>query len=80
MLQAHNRFIQTKEEINGCHSTLNLEVMQCEIISPENDNGNSTTGFSVVDINSNGEKIKDAEASNDGIIIDCNRTSSLKGV
>ena len=80
VLQAHNRFIQTKEEINGCNSSTNLEAMQCEIISQENDNGNSTTGFSMVDINSNGEKSKDVENTNDGILIDCTRTSSLKGV
>jgi hypothetical protein len=80
VLQAHNRFIQTKEEINGCNSTPNLEAMQNESITQQNVDGNSTTAFSMVDINSNGEKMKDVETGNESILIDCTRTSSLKGV
>ena len=79
-MQAHNRFIQTKEEINGCNSAPNLEAMQYESIIQQNNDGNSTTAFSMVDINSNVEKMKDAETGNEGILIDCTRTSSLKGV
>jgi len=82
VLQAHNRFIQTKEEINRRHSSLNLEaiVYQANVNQKQQDgNNDSSTVLPSVDINSN-IKTKDIENGNDVILIDCKLASDLKSV
>ena len=76
MLQAHNRFIQTKEEINRRNSGINLEASgkQDKVMDQKNNNEAFDTSS-----NSN-EKINDVDTENDNIHIECNRTHSLKSV
>ena len=76
MLQAHNRFIQTKEEINRRNSGINLEASgkQDKVMDQKNNN-------EAFDTSSNSkEKINDADTENDNIHIECNRTHSIKSV
>ena len=76
MLQAHNRFIQTKEEINRRNSGINLEASgkQDKVMDQKNNNEAFDTSS-----NSN-EKINDADTKNENIHIECSRTNSLKSV
>jgi len=76
VLQAHNRFIQTKEEINRRNSGINLEASgkQDKVMDQKNNNEAFDTSS-----NSN-EKINDADTKNENIHIECSRTNSLKSV
>ena len=79
VLQAHNRFIQTKEEINRRNSGITLEAsLQPEKTMDKENNNESLDFVSAVDTNSN-ENMKDTDATNDNILVDCTRTS-LKSV
>ena len=79
VLQAHNRFIQTKEEINRRNSGITLEASSQPEKTMDKENNNESLDFaSTVDTNSN-ENMKDTDATNDNILVDCTR-SSLKSV
>ena len=79
VLQAHNRFIQTKEEINRRNSGITLEASSQPEKTMDKENNNESLDFvSAVDTNSN-ENMKDTDATNDNILVDCTRTS-LKSV
>ena len=75
VLQAHNRFIQTKEEINRRNSGFSLDPAKETIICPATDGNSSTIGEK--DVNGN---VKEVDNPNDAIIIDCREPSHLKSV
>ena len=82
VLQAHNRFIQTKEEINRRLSAFNLETNVNEpsvIQQQEENNCDSSIILPSVDINSN-VKATDIEHVNEAVLVDYKQTSDLKGV
>jgi len=59
VLQAHNRFIQTKEEINRRNSGINLEAVVEQDKNIDQKNNNSSSDFSSVVSSNSNEKIKD---------------------
>ena len=59
VLQAHNRFIQTKEEINRRNSGINLEAAVEQDKNIDQKNNNSSSDFSSVVSSNSNEKIKD---------------------
>ena len=75
VLQAHNRFIQTKEEINRRNSGFSLDPAKETIICPTTDGNSSTIGEK--DVNGN---VKEVDNPNDAIIIDCREPSHLKSL
>ena len=75
VLQAHNRFIQTKEEINRRNSGFSLDPAKETIICPITDSSPSAIGEK--DVNGN---VKEADNPNDAILIDCREPSHLKSL
>ena len=64
VLQAHNRFIQTKEEINRRNSGINLEAVVEQDKNIDQKNNNSSSDFSSVVSSNSNEKIRNAHNDN----------------
>ena len=77
VLQAHNRLIQTRAEINRRRSSLGIETLRYTNTQSRDDNPSSSSPLHMINDSSN-DSYKENEHCNEGIILECIRSSMLK--